>query len=125
MFESRSKVTELRSNDMPKISQESEKKLEDLACRYPMTDALIRILNCKLSETFVPETYAELIALSLCRRAIKFGGVREIREIWRIAEGPSAQAIYDLWSIVETATEVEKRPVFNPDDSGQRSTSVA
>jgi hypothetical protein len=127
MFESRSKVTQLKSAIASKICQKSRKESVDVVSRYPITEAVIRVLDCKLSDEPVTETYADLIALALCRKAIKDAGVREFREIRSVVEGPRAQAIYNSWSVMETPDESERRPasVLNSDDPGQRSSSVA
>ena len=89
MFESRSKVTELKCTDASKVYENCKKESVDVAIRYPITEAFIRLLNCELSNEFVPKTYADLIDFAYYRRAFKFCGAREFREILNVVEGAS------------------------------------
>jgi hypothetical protein len=110
MRESRSTVTDFKSATASQKHEDA--RADGRSRRFPITEALIRLINCKLTEAPPLETFADMIARGLLKKGLN-GDVGIFREIREVVEGPVAQQIYQSWAVVNMPDDHEERmPAF-------------
>jgi len=65
---------------------QAETKNPSLTGRYPITEAIMRMLNRTVPNDLLGRTFADLIAEAMIKQAIK-GNIRAVREILDSVEG--------------------------------------
>lgn len=123
MSEDRSRVADV---EFSTGAQKDEPGPEDnTPSRFPITEALIRFTNCKLTDQQPLETYADVVARALFRTGLT-GDIAAFREIREAVEGPIAQQIYESRSVIQMPDDQERCPrPFAVDNIGNDCGSVA
>jgi hypothetical protein len=98
MRESRSTVMDFKT--AAAVQKRKPRGEVDGSSRFPITEAVIRLFNCKLTDDLPLETYADVIAWALFQKGFK-GDMLAFKEIRQAVEGPVAQQIYESLSSVD------------------------